>query len=335
MRFIVFGAGGVGGVVGGRLAQHGHDVALIARGTHFEAIRDRGLRIESPDEVVTLRLPVFDRPDRIAYAQGDVVLLGMKSQDTLAALDELAAVAPPTIPIVCMQNGVANERMALRRFANVYGVFVYCATAHLTPGVVQAWYAPATGILDIGRYPGARANEADEDQVSGSVAAAFRRSTFLAEPRGDIMRWKYRKLLMNLGNAVEALCGRLERGNAIVREARREGVECLTAAGIPFVPEEPEAEGGPSPSSRERTLELRPIDGQYRGGGSTWQSLERRTHRLETDYLNGEIVLLGRLHGIPTPVNRMLQQLSKSAAIEGRAPGALTLEELKTRSGVV
>jgi 2-dehydropantoate 2-reductase len=329
MRFIVFGAGGVGGVVGGRLAQYGHDVALIARGTHFEAIRDRGLRIESPDEVVTLRLPVFDRPDRIAYAQGDVVLLGMKSQDTLAALDELAAVAPPTIPIVCMQNGVANERMALRRFANVYGVFVYCATAHLTPGVVQAWYAPATGILDIGRYPGARANEADEDQVSGSVAAAFRRSTFLAEPRSDIMRWKYRKLLMNLGNAVEALSGRLERGNAIVREARREGVECFTAAGIAFVPEEPEAAGGPSPSSRERTLELRPIDGQYRGGGSTWQSLERRTHRLETDYLNGEIVLLGRLHGIPTPVNRMLQQLSKKAAIEGRAPGTMTLEELQ------
>jgi 2-dehydropantoate 2-reductase len=329
MRFIVFGAGGVGGVVGGRLAQYGHDVALIARGTHFEAIRDRGLRIESPDEVVTLRLPVFDRPDRIAYTPDDVVLLGMKSQDTLAALDELAAVAPPTIPIVCMQNGVANERMALRRFANVYGVFVYCATAHLTPGVVQAWYAPATGILDIGRYPGARANEADEDQVSGSVAAAFRRSTFLAEPRSDIMRWKYRKLLMNLGNAVEALSGRLERGNAIVREARREGVECFTAAGIAFVPEEPEAAGGPSPSSRERTLELRPIDGQYRGGGSTWQSLERRTHRLETDYLNGEIVLLGRLHGIPTPVNRMLQQLSKKAAIEGRAPGTMTLEELQ------
>jgi 2-dehydropantoate 2-reductase len=323
MRFIVFGAGGIGGVVGGRLAQHGHDVGLIARGRHFEAIRDRGLRIESPDDVVTLRLPVFDRPDRIAYTQDDVVLLGMKSQDTLAALDELAAVAPPTIPIVCVQNGVANERIALRRFANVYGVFVYCATAHLKPGVVQAWYAPTTGILDIGRYP------AGADEVSGSVAAAFRRSTFLAEDRADIMRWKYRKLLMNLGNAVEALSGRLERGNAIVGEARREGVECLTAAGIPFVPEEPlGAAGAPSPSSREKTLELRPIDGQYRGGGSTWQSLERRTYRLETDYLNGEIVLLGRLHGIPTPVNDMLQQLSKRAALEGQAPGAMTLEGL-------
>jgi 2-dehydropantoate 2-reductase len=326
VRFIVFGAGGIGGVVGGRLAQHGHDVGLIARGPHFEAIRDRGLRIESPDEVVTLRLPVFDRPDRIAYTQGDVVLLAMKSQDTLAALDELAAVAPPTIPIVCVQNGVANERIALRRFANVYGVFVYCATAHLKPGVVQAWYSPTTGILDIGRYP------AGADEVSGSVAAAFRRSTFLAEDRADIMRWKYRKLLMNLGNAVEALSGRVERSNAIVGEARREGVECLTAAGIPFVPEEPAGEAGgpsaPSASSREKALELRPIDGQYRGGGSTWQSLERRTHRLETDYLNGEIVLLGRLHGIPTPVNDMLQQLSKRAAFEGQPPGAMTLEGL-------
>jgi 2-dehydropantoate 2-reductase len=322
MRFIMFGAGGVGGVVGGRLAQHGHDVALIARGKHFEAIRDRGLRIESPVEVVTLRLPVFDRPDRIAYAQGDVVLLGMKSQDTLAALDELGTVAPPKIPIVCMQNGVANERIALRRFGNVYGVFVFCATAHLTPGVVQAWSTPTTGILDIGRYP------EGVDEVSQTVAAALRRSTFLAEPRADIMRWKYRKLLMNLGNAVEALCGgAAARGSAIIAEARREGVECLNAAGIPFVRADPE-DVRSDPSVREKTLELRTIDGHKRGGGSTWQSLARGARSLETDYLNGEIVLLGRLHGIPTPVNEMLQRVSKEAASQGKPPGSMSLEVL-------
>ena len=317
MRFIVFGAGGVGGVVGGRLAQHGHDAVLIARGKHFEAIRDRGLRIESPDEVVTLHLPVFDRPDRIEYTGDDVVLLGVKSQDTPAALDELARVAPPGTPVVCVQNGVANERMALRRFANVHGVFVYCATVHLTPGVVQAWYSPTSGILDIGRYP------TGVDEVTRAVAAAFRGSTFLAEPRADIMRWKYRKLLMNLGNAVEALCGHTGRGSAIVAEARREGVACLKAAGIPFL----EADL----SEREKTLELRQIGGQDRGGGSTWQSLERGAHSVEVDYLNGEVVLLGRLHGIPTPVNETLQQLSKEAAKEGKPPGSMSQEELAER----
>ena len=335
MRFIVYGAGGIGGVVGGRLAEHGHDVVLIARGAHFQAIRDRGLRIESPDEAVTLRLPVFDRPDRITFTPADIVLLAMKSQDTLPALDALAAVAPPAVPIVCMQNGVANERIALRRFAYVYGVFVYCATAHLTPGVVQAWFAPTTGILDIGRYPSGPDPAAESpapgsastsrDDLAHTVAAAFRRSTFLSEPRADIMRWKYRKLLMNLANAVEALCGSAARGSAIVDQARREGVECLNAAGIGFISDESD------PSRREETLALRPIDGKKRGGGSTWQSLARGARNLETDYLNGEIVLLGRLHGIPTPANDMLQQLSKEAVLKGQSPATLPLAALTAR----
>jgi 2-dehydropantoate 2-reductase len=317
MRFIVYGAGGVGGVVGGRLAQHGHSVALIARGRHYEAVRDRGLRVESPDDVVTLELPVFDRPDHVAFAKNDVVLLAVKSQDTLAALDQLAAVAPSDVPIVCMQNGVANERVALRRFANVYGVFVYCATAHLAPGVVQAWYAPTTGILDIGRYP------SGVDDCAQVVAAALRHATFLAEARVDIMRWKYRKLLMNLGNAVDALCGSAASGSTIVAEAEREGVECLNAAAIEFLPEDDGAA-----RRRERDLALRPINGQRRGGGSSWQSLERGTRSIETDYLNGEIVLLGRLSGVPTPVNEVLQQLSRRAAAEGKPPGSMRVEDL-------
>ena len=318
MRFIVYGAGGVGGVVGARLAQQGHDVVLIARGAHYEAIRAGGLRIESPDAVVTLRLPVFNRPDQISFAKSDFVLLAMKSQDALPAVDLLAAVAPPETPIACMQNGVANERIALRRFANVYGVFVYCAAGHLAPGVVQAYYAPTTGILDIGRFP------EGVDEVAQRVAADLRRATFLAEPRADIMRWKYRKLLMNLGNAVDALCGPVRREHHIVTEARREGVECLRAAGIPFVSDEGD------PSQREKTLELRPINGQRRGGGSSWQSLERRTHSIETDYLNGEIALLGRLYGVATPVNEGLQRLSREAAIEGRPAGSMSLEELQS-----
>ena len=318
MRFVVYGAGGVGGVVGGRLAQHGHDVALIARGAHYDAIRQQGLRLVSPEETVRLDLPVFDRPDRLAWTEDDVVLLAMKTQDTAPALDQLAAVAPPALPIVCMQNGVANERMALRRFANVYGVCVYCASGHLTPGVVQAWFSPTTGILDIGRYP------SDVDETAEMVAAAFKSSTFLAEAKGDIMRWKYRKLLMNLGNAVDALCGPAARGSSIVSEARREGAECLTAAGIASVSDEEDAR------RREKALALGTIDGKSRGGGSTWQSLERRTHSIETDYLNGEIVQLGRLHGIPTPVNAVLQQLSRRAAIEGQPPGRMTIEELSS-----
>ena len=62
MRFVVYGAGAIGGVIGARLFQSGHDVALIARGAHYDAIRDHGLRIQSPADDATLPIPVVDHP---------------------------------------------------------------------------------------------------------------------------------------------------------------------------------------------------------------------------------------------------------------------------------
>ncbi len=98
MRFVVLGAGAVGGVIGARLAQHGHDVVLIARGQHYQAIRDKGLQLESPDETVTLHIPVVDHPAAVAWTADDVLLLATKTQDTEAALDSLAAAAPRLFP---------------------------------------------------------------------------------------------------------------------------------------------------------------------------------------------------------------------------------------------
>ena len=316
MRFVIFGAGGVGGVVGGRLAEYGHDVTLIARGAHYGAVRENGLRLESPDRIVTLQIPIVQHPSEIRWTADDVVLLTMKTQDTAAALRDLSTVAPAATPVVSVQNGVENERIALRVFSRVYGVCVMCPTNFLKPGVVQAWSAPVTGLLDIGRYP------TGSDDLSESVAAAFRASTFPSEPRPDIMRWKYNKLLMNLGNAVEALCGQRGRSNPLIAAARREGVACLEAARIAYTSDEEEA------IRRGGLLRLAPVAGQTRPGGSSWQSLQRRTGNIEADYLNGEIVLLGRLYGIPTPVNALLQTLANRTAREGRAPGSMAIEEV-------
>jgi 2-dehydropantoate 2-reductase len=75
-------------------------------------------------------------------------------------------------------------------------------------------------------------------------------------------------------------------------------------------------------------MRIRPIEGQRRGGGSTWQSLERGLGSVETDYLNGEIVLLGRLHGVPTPVNALMQRLTAQAARDGVAAGSVDPEDI-------
>jgi 2-dehydropantoate 2-reductase len=322
VRFIVYGAGGIGGVMGARLHQSGHDVLLIARGAHYEAIRDNGLRVQSAEEDVTLEIPVVDHPSKIEWRSDDVVFLGMKSQDTLDALTTLEPLAPPSIAIVSLQNGVANERTALRFFDNIYGICVMCPTNYVTPGVVQAYSAPITGLLDIGRYPDGI------DDTAEAIAVALRASTYESEARPDIMRWKYGKLLMNLGNGIDAMCGPAARGTELFRIVRREGVETLRAAGIDFVDRDEDA------GRRGSFMTMRPIEGQQRGGGSTWQSLERGLGSVETDYLNGEIVLLGRLHGVPTPANALMQRLTAKAAREGVVAGSVDTQELLDQLGV-
>ncbi|MCC7366259.1 MAG: 2-dehydropantoate 2-reductase [Dehalococcoidia bacterium] len=317
MRFIVYGAGAVGGVVGGRLHQSGHDVVFIARGAHLDAIRTAGLRLRSPLDDVTLPVPAVASPAELTFRPGDAIILAMKTQDTLPALEQLAALVPGSTPIVCLQNGVENERLALRRFPNVYATAVMLPASHLEPGVVDANSAPISGILDTGRYP------YGVDAFSVEFTAALERSTFSARPEPRIMWRKYTKLLMNLGNAVQAALGDHPAASEWQRRARDEAVACYHAAGIEFATAEEDRE------RRGDLLKLAPIAGQARSGSSSWQSLARGTRTIEANYLNGEIALLGSLHGVATPVNRMLTRVANRLAAEGAPPGSLTPADLE------
>jgi 2-dehydropantoate 2-reductase len=317
VRFVVYGAGAVGGVVGARLYQHGHEVLLIARGPHLRAIERSGLRIESPADVATLQIPAVERPSEAGFQSGDVVVLAVKSQHTADALAALAAIAPADLPVLCAQNGVANERAALRLFSAVYGAHVMLPATHLEPGVVQASASPVTGMLDVGRYP------SGTDETAAELSKAFNASSFDSRALADIMRWKYRKLIMNLGNAVEALIAPGPAQDEIADRAEREGEACLRAAGIHFASREEDR------TRRGNLLRLGPVAGRERGGGSSWQSLARRAGTIEADYLNGEIVLLGRLHGYATPVNELLQRLANRWAAERRPPGELSADDFE------
>jgi 2-dehydropantoate 2-reductase len=321
MRFVVFGAGAIGGATGARLFQKGYDVTLVARGAHGEALRAGGLVLEAPDETVTLPIPTETDPARLEWTDDAVVLLAVKGQHTEEALTQLAA-APPATPVVCMQNGVENERRAVRRFANTYGMCVMCPATQLRPGVVQVHSAPVTGMLDLGRYP------AGLDEAGQAIADAIDTTTFLSVARPDIMRWKYRKLLMNLANAVEALCGPEGRFSPLAKEAQREGKDALAATGIEVASAEEDRE------RRADHLQLATTtSGDWRGG-SSWQSLARGAGSIEAPFLNGEIVLLGALHGVATPVNALLQRLAVRAAAAGAPPGSWRIEDLSALAGV-
>jgi 2-dehydropantoate 2-reductase len=313
---VIYGAGAIGGVVGAQLFRAGTEVVLIARGAHAAAMQKNGIALEHGDDSEVFKVDVVTDPAAIEWRADDVVLLTMKSQDTLAAVRALAAVAPASIAVVCGQNGVDNERVVLRHFEHTYGCVVMMPAAHLEPGVVQAHAWPTPGLLDVGVYP------RGADDGAREIVAAFNGAGFNCVVRDDVMRWKFTKLLMNLANSVVALSGSSDESADLRRAVRTEGMAVLDAAGIDYASEEEDR------ARRADHLTIVPIKGEFRIGGSTHQSLARGTGHVETDWLNGEIVMLGRLYGVPTPVNALLQRLANEAARDGRAPESLPAKEI-------
>ena len=224
-------------------------------------------------------------------------------------------VAPADLPIVCAQNGVENERRALRRFSNVYGMCVMMAGVHLEPGVVHVHNTPQSGVCDIGRYP--RGN----DDLARAIAADFRGSKIHSDASDEIMARKYAKLVSNLTNVLEAATGRASLSSALADRARAEANAVFAAAGI--VPK-------PAIDDRWNKMGFSAVDGVERPGGSTLQSVARGATSLEVNDLNGEIVLLGRSHGVATPANELLQALAIRIVRERIAPASLALADVES-----
>ena len=250
------------------------------------------------------------------------------------------------LPLFCAQNGVEGQRLALRLFRRVHGVCVWLPSTYVEPGVVSAAGSPLTGILHLGpvwrtpacqtppgppfgrttgvRQTGPGRHPHGIDETARLVAADLEKSHFEAPVVADVSRWQYAKLLSNLGNALEAVTGPVsdEDALALFRRVRAEGAAVLDAAGIAYASTEEQQ------AVRGDKVTLVPLDGAPRGGGSSWQSLTRGTGTIEADYLNGEIALLGRLHGVPTPLNELLQHLADTFARERRVAGSMPVAEL-------
>ncbi len=292
MRYVLYGAGAVGGVIGGQLHLAGRPVTLIARGAHLAAIRDGGLRLDTGDGTHRILAPATDTAAEVSWTDDTIVILAVKSHQAETALADLLAHAPLDIPVVCATNGIATEVAALRLFSRTYAVCVMLPSTHLEPGLVVAACHPTPAILDIGRFPGGI------DEVTAAVAADLRSADIESVERADVMAWKRRKLLMNLGNGVDASFHPGDAADALTERAVVEGERVLDAGGASLVTA---ADDG---ARRGKILQRRPeLDRQ---GGSTWQSLERGTGDSEIDYLAGEVVLQGRLNGLPTPANEAI-----------------------------
>jgi 2-dehydropantoate 2-reductase len=311
-RYVVIGGGAVGGALAAQLApagrSRGYDLVLVARGEHGRLIREQGLLVHRPDGTERLDLDVVEDHEDLDLAAGDVLLLTVKTQDAEAALaawawqpvrDSSGAVvgSGADLPVVTYQNGLATEDLALRRFSRVYGATIAIASSYLTPGaVVSPSRPPAVGTVWLGRHP--RGTDGLQDVLVADLVAAG----LAAWSVDDITAVKAAKLLGNVANGLDLLSGSDADRSAARQALRDESLAVLAAAGVRLP-----ASGGLD--FHGVRLSVEPVPGDTVGRfSSTWQSFARGASS-ETDYLNGEIVLLARRAGVEAPVNQRLQHL--------------------------
>ena len=334
-RYICYGVGGVGGTICAKLAQSGLDVVAVARGEHLKVIQESGLRLRTPAEDVTLQVPAVLDPSELQppLNADDVVIISTKSHQALEVLERLASCSyEPTI--ICCTNGINTELAALRYFPRVLGMLVQLGGTHLTPGIVICSATGLHGWLDIGLYP------EGSDEHCESIAADIRGAQFACEADAQVMMKKRTKLLSNVNNCTAIVGGEGEREarSKLTEMLQAEAEACFQAAGMAYHPRGDayrnlRVERDDTPRGPELKPGEEPFGGEenMRGGSSTWQSLERGTGDIECDFLNGEISLLGRLHGVPTPVSELMQRLARKAAVEGAGAGGVDASDLMAK----
>lgn len=332
-RYVVFGAGAVGSAIGGLLANAGSRVVCVARPAHAEALR-RGIVLKTDDgEDVMVKTDAVTSAADLSAADGDVVLLTTKSQDTESAVEELFDVYGATLPIICLQNGVRNEEIAASRFNRVYAGLVFLSAVQLEPSVITL---PQGGTVSIGCYPEGL------DDASRSLCADLSRAGLEATASAHVMAMKWGKLVANLNNATTTITGYwLEEAMSdpemrkLMLQVREEGLAVLDAAGIAVEP----PPGEPSPIRiREMTEKLRQpvrprndlhsLPEEQRTYSSMWQDLYLGRKNNEAEFLNGEIVSRGERLSIPTPYNSTLLETVNRMFEEGLKPGLYGPREL-------
>ncbi|EMA08079.1 ketopantoate reductase [Haloarcula vallismortis] len=168
MKLCIFGVGGIGGYLGARLADAGHEVHLIARGEHLAALQSDGLRVESIHGDTAVDLPATDEPAEVGPC--DAVLLCVKSNDTRAAAADMAPLLREGTAVVSFQNGVDNEAWLAETIdeSHVVGGVAYIFSTIKEPGIVEHTGGPARFVY--GELDGRRTEriESLDDALSAS-----------------------------------------------------------------------------------------------------------------------------------------------------------------------
>jgi 2-dehydropantoate 2-reductase len=292
MKIAMMGSGGVGGFFGARLAKAGYDVSFIARGAHLKAMRERGLKIESPaqGDIVVPKVHATDDPASLGPV--DLVIVSVKLWDTESAAKSIKPIVGPDTGVLSLQNGVIKDEILRRVLPEgaVMGGVGYVATHIARPGVINQ--VGTMQRIVVGEYDGrvsARAKYLHEAFVEAGVAA---------ELSTDVRRaiWEKYVFLVGLSATTASMRSTIgpirenPRARAFLLELMREVVAVGRAHGVAL----------PEDYAEARLLFA---DGLPADMTSSMAHDLDRGNPLEVEWLSGGVVKLGREKGIATPAN--------------------------------
>jgi 2-dehydropantoate 2-reductase len=299
MRIAVMAAGAVGGYFGGRLAAAGHAVSFIARGASLAAIRNNGLKIESPLGNLHVK-DAHATADPNDVGAVDIVLFAVKLWDTENAAEAARPLVGPQTRIITLQNGVDSvERMApILGAEHIVGGLAYIASVVAAPGVIQHT-SPFAKIV-CGRIDGS------PDAQLSAFAAAARQAGIDVALSDTINRERWQKFIFLVGLSGATGATRMPIGpiladadtRAFFRSLMEEVIAVAQAKGVSlprnFI-EDRMTFADAAPPSMKASL----LHDLERGG------------RIEVDWLAGKVAALGRELGVPTPTNAAVYAVLK------------------------
>lgn len=296
----VVGAGAVGCFFGGRLAQAGYSVTLIGRPSHVDAINRDGLWVDSQDFCGAI--PVRASVSVSDAARADLILLAVKSIDTVAAAKTLSPVLRPDALILSLQNGVDNcARLRPYIAQAAFPAVVYVAVGMQGPGRVKHFGRGELVIGDPESSPPSRA----EDSLR-AIAGVFESAGMPCAVSPEIKHALWKKFLVNCTyNGISAL-GQIPYGEMVRLPQIQSLIEALTEEFIQVAQAE-----GVDLSREEAALANQSIAQTMPGQRSSTAQDLARGKPTEIDYLNGVIVEIAHRHGISVPTHRAIHGLVK------------------------
>lgn len=305
MRIAIVGSGGVGGYFGGRLAASGADVTFLARGAHLEAMRARGLRIESPKGHVHLpRVNVESDPAVIGPA--DVVFFAVKLYDTEGALARLPPLIGPDTVVIGFQNGVETVGMLTRAVgpSHTAGGVSYVSAVIAEPGVIRH---TAMDHLIFGEPDGSRSPRLDA--LLAACGPAGFQATLSTDITVDIWTKFVRIAVFSGMTAVTRSPIGVIRDDpelfAMLKAAAKEAMSVARAKGIAV----------PASTVEDVAAAYSVLPPQAKA--SMLEDLERG-RRLELPWLSGAVVRIGREVGVETPTHSFINAVLKPL-VNGRS----------------